>query len=435
MCNKIVFFIVIFGASFGIGTSAYSQDIIPEDSLNEIQIALIKGDFDHLDDILNSLLRDDSANYQLWYYRGLTDRQRMDFSAATKSFRKALNLNPNNPELYKQLAQSCYDQDAYGYCLQYADSILQTDSLDRNCLKIKGQALLKLKHYAESRDAFLKLHQNDTLNTWYIKQLGGIATKVDSISEAIEWYTLATRIDSMDMRSYVHLGSLFVKAKIYEEGFPVLTTAINRDSSYALLFRFRGALDIMAADFVKAESDFKTAIQLGDSVAFSFRHYGLCLYKQSEYQKAMDVYKTTLKLDPEDAKAWYYLGFCYKWQHNLEMAIACLDKSLILSASSSISDVYDGLGQFYGLQRNYDKAIHNYSRAFEWNPLNPIPLAQIGMLVEESGGNKEHAKNFYISYLKKSDHIKNEYLIQYVNKRIDIINEKLFMEGKLKRDE
>lgn len=434
MYIRLIFAISLYGVSCGLGNSAFSQDQMPENLLNEVQIALIKGDIEQSEKILDSLISIYPANSQLWYYQGLSNMQQMDFSAATKSFRKALNLDPQNPELYKQLAQSCYDQDAYGTCLLYADSILQIDSLNRNSLKIKGQALLKLKHYAQSRESFLKLHLNDSLNTWYIKQLGGIATKIDSISEALHWYTLATQIDSMDMRSYTHLGSLFVKAELYEEGLPVLTTAIRRDSSHALLFRFRGSLGIMGAVFEQAESDFRTAIQLGDSIAFTFRHYGLCLFKQSEYQKALIVYKATLKLDPDDAKAWYYLGFCYKWEQDLEMAIACLDKALILSASSSISDVYDGLGQFHGLQRDYDDAIHNYSRAYEWNPLNPIPLAQIGMLVEQSGGKKEHAKNYYKSYLKKSSHIKNKYLIEYVNNRINIINEKLFMEGKLKRD-
>ncbi|MEA1876865.1 MAG: tetratricopeptide repeat protein [Bacteroidota bacterium] len=431
---RIVFAILVYGAFCGVGNSAFSQDQIAENLLNEVQIALIRGDVELSEKIVDTLLSHYPDNSQLWYYRGLANRLRMNFSAATMSFRKSLNLDPHNPELYKQLAQSCYDQDDYVRCLLYADSILQTDSLNRNSLKIKGQALLKLSRYGESKGSFLKLHQNDSLNTWYIKQLGGIATKIDSISEALHWYTLATEIDSMDMRSYTHLGSLFVKAELYEEGLPVLTTAIRRDSSHALLFRFRGSLGIMGANFEQAESDFKTAIQLGDSVAFTFRHYGLCLFKQSEYQKALKVYKATLKLDPDDAKAWYYLGFCYKWDEDIEMAIACLDKALILSASSSISDVYDGLGQFHGFQRDYDNAIHNYSRAYEWNPLNPIPLAQIGMLVEQSGGKKEHAKNYYKSYLKKSSHIENAYLIQYVNNRINIINEKLFMEGKLKRD-
>lgn len=57
------------------------------------------------------------------------------------------------------------------------------------------------------------------------------------------------------------------------------------------------------------------------------------------------------------------------------------------------------------------------------------------MLVEQSGGKKEHAKTYYKSYLKKANNLKNPYLIDYVNKRLDIINEKLFMEGKLEREE
>lgn len=416
-------------------SEVFSQSNNVDIKLEKVQMALISGDLNLTTAILDTLLSSDSVNTRVWYFKGLSYRQAMNYKAAKNAFLVALSLDPGNIVIYKQMAQSCYDNDNFSTCLLYTDSILTIDSTNWSSLRIRALALQKTSRFQESKSVFLKLHKSDTLNTWYIKQLGGIATKIDSIQEAFDWYSLATDIDSMDMRSYIHQGSLLVKAERYKDGIAILTKAIERDSSHALLFRFRGSLGIMGADFSGAETDFRTAIELGDSAAFSFRHYGLCLFNQSKYKEAMPIYETATDLDKGDPLAWYYLGFCFKWQQDLDKALECLDKALKLSATKGLPDVYDALGQFHGLQRNYKLAMHNYSRAYEWNPQNAVPLAQLGMLVEQSGGKKENAKTYYKSYLKNANPLKNAYLIDYVNKRMDIINEKLFMEGKLKREE
>lgn len=411
-----------------------AQNGIPDQELNKLQMALFEGDVEGAANLLRILIHQDTTNAQLWNIQGTLFRQSMDFPAAIKCYKKALELDQGNINYLRQLSQSLYDQEDYPICLLYTDTLLQIDSLNKSGLLLQAQTFQKLNRYLEAGNALKKLHQMDSTNTWYIRQLGILASKTDSITEALQWFTQAIQLDSMDMRSYTYLGSLFVKAEMYEEGIPVLTDAIARDSSQALIFRFRGSLSIMAADFKGGESDFKSAIELGDSIPFTFRHYGLCLFKQSRYDEALPIYEETVRMDPEDAQAWYYLGFCYKWQEDVDMGLACLKKALELSATKSIADVYDGLGQFYGLKRDYEKSIHNYSRAYEWNPENPIPLAQLGMLVEQSGGKKEHAKNYYQAFLDKANRdVKDLYLIEYVSNRIKVINEKLFMEGKLER--
>lgn len=414
---------------------AFSQSVTPNKALEEVQLALIKGDVKLSQELLEPLMESEKENPLVWYYKGLTSKQMMNFKSALQSFRNALNLDPGNVDLYKQMAQTAYDLEEYRNCIIYTDSILSIDSTNFISLRIKAQAFQKLNNFEQSRNAFLKLHKNDSVNAWYIKQLGGIAMRRDSLMEALEWYSLATELDSMDMRSYMHQGNIFVKAEMYKEGLPILSKAINRDSSYALLYRFRGSLDIMGADFEGAENDFKKAIELGDSISFTIRHYGLSLYKQSKYDEALPVYQAAIEIDKDNALAWYYLGFCYKWQEDVDEAILCLDRALELSATKNLPNIYDGLGQFHSLKRNFQKSIHNYSRAYEWNPNNPVPLAQLGMLVEQSGGKNEHAKTYYKSYLEKSNPLKNAYLINYVNNRLKIINEKLFMEGKLEREE
>jgi len=357
-----------------------------------------------------------------------------EYPQAQSSLRKALQLDSLNQLYLQQLASLLYESEKYEASLGLADTLLVIDPGNRGFMILKGQSLQRLNLLYESREVFYQLYEDDTLNTWNIKQLASLNTRMDSVTEAIFWTEKAVAMDSMDMRSYIRLGSLYVRAEKYEEGREELTKAISRDSSQALIFRFRGALSIMGALFSEAEHDFSMAIHLGDSTAFSFRHYGLSLFKQSKHLEAIPVYQKTIKLDPEDAQAWYYLGFCYKWNEDIPMAIQCLEKALELSVTPSISDVYIGLGQFHGLNRDFQKAIHNYSRAYEWDPENAIPLAQLGMLIEESGGEKKHARNYYKAFIKQANPLEHTYLIQYLNNRIDIINEGLFMEGKLEKE-
>ena len=113
-----------------------------------------------------------------------------------------------------------------------------------------------------------------------------------------------------------------------------------------------------------------------------------------------------------------------------------MDKALTLSATPGISGVYSGLAQFHAIKREYFDAMHYYERAYEWNPDNPVPLGQIGMLIEQTGGDKEKAKEYYLSYLDQSEKLldADKDLDNYIKNRLQVINERLFFEGKLEKN-
>ena len=328
------------------------------------------------------------------------------------------------------------DLQDYTKIIAYCDSILSTDSTNFFASTGRAQALVKEGMFLEAISQYAKLHEKDSSNLAFIRQIGSLYSKIDSLDTAIGWYTKAVELDSTDISSYTHLGNLYVKAEKYETGLPVLNYAISIDSSNSWLFRFRGSLSIMGGNIREAESDFRTAIELGDSSAFSFRHLGLCLYRQAKYEEAFPVYQKNVELDPEDPKAWYYVAFCYKWKEDMENALRCMDKALSYSVTPGISSVYNGLAQFHAIRREYFDAMHFYERAYEWNEDDPVPLAQIGMLIEQTGGDKEEAKDYYNLYLDKSGNLQNpdKDLDNYIRNRLQVINEKLFFEGKLQKN-
>ena len=401
------------------------------DDFNAIQYALNRGDATESLKLLDSFCESYPDSSKAWFLRSQVERQIIQYKKALTSVSRAITLEPG-VSAYYYLASSLYsDLQQHDLCVSYCDTILGLDSTHLFASILKAQALSKDGKIQEALDQYYSLHLRDTLNINFMKQIGSMHTKMDSLYHAIDWYSRAIDIDTADIPSYTHLGKLYVLTEQYETGLPVLTVAITIDSLNSWLYRFRGSLNIMGGNLEEAESDFTRAISLGDSTAFTFRHLGLSLYKQSKYEEAFPVYQTTVELDPEDSRAWYYLAFCYKWKEDLENALLCMEKSLQLSVTPGISDVYSGLAQFHSLKREYDTAMHYYDRAYEWNRENAVPLAQMGMLVEQTGGRKEDALAYYESYLEKTDR-RDISLLNYIENRVRLINEKLFMEGKLK---
>lgn len=431
---RTTYILIILATSlYFLHPALYAQKSYDEE-IQTVQFALIDGNASESYRLAANLVDNFPDSSQAWYTKSQVERKFMQYRNALVSIKNALIISPGKISYMYHTAQLHYELNNYTSCLSYCDSIITIDSLHRFSHILKAQSLYKGGYTKEALAQYLLLHNLDSTNTTFIKQIGSINTKLDSLKEAIDWYTKATRIDSADIGSYTHLGNLFVRTEQYEEGLPVLSRAIEIDSLNSWLYRFRGSLNIMGANFEEAEDDFKNAMMLGDSTVFTFRHLGLSLFKQSEYKEALPIYQTTIKLDPEDSQAWYYLGFCYKWQENIEKAKACMEKALEFSVTPSISNVYSGLAQFSALERDYEQALHYYSRAYEWDEDDAAPLAQMGMLVEQMGGKKEHAKTYYKSFIEKAEQ-KDMILVAYVSKRLKIINEKLFMEGKLERDE
>ena len=410
--------------------SAAAQDSISD--LESIRELVMLSDYDQAWRMINQAIDQDSGNYELWYYKGIVDRQILKPKESIASFRKALELSPGNSQVYHQLSAGYLDLQEYKLCIAFADSLLYGYPDNRMAKIRKAQALQKADEHVEAIVMFSELYQIDSANGYIMRQLGSLYSRLDSVDQAINWYRKAIQLDSMDLPAWQNIGSLLVRSEQYEAGVDELNRGLGLFPTDPWLFRFRGSLHIMGAKFSEAENDFSQAIVCGDSTAFVYRHLGLSMFKQSKYQEALPVYEKTTRLDPEDPQAWFYLGYCYKWQTEIDQALVCMEKSLSLSVSESISSVYGGLAEFHALKRDYEQAIHHYSRAWEYDQTNPVPLAQIGMLIEQSGGEKTTARTYYKSFMEKAGP-KEMHLLNYVSERINIINEKLFMEGKLER--
>jgi tetratricopeptide (TPR) repeat protein len=421
--KKLTFASLIIGLAFIGQLQAQSTDDLSRLILDKnFAEAVAKG---------NEFLSKDSLNPQLYYFLGLAYSNLMKFDQACSSFEKADQLRPGNKSLILNLAD-CYCETADISAAEILISnLLKTDSADPVVWLELARIYQRQSKVDEAAQIYRRLWFLDSLNIWYPRQLGGLMIRNERYTEAAFFFETVVDQDSSDQLSYLRLGQAYIKLKAFEK-IPVLDKALRQDSTQPLLHRYRGGLWFGTGNFKQAENDLKTACELGDSSAFTFRHLGISQFQQSKYQEALETLTQAVRVDSLDTESWYYLGFCYKWTEDLTQAIACLDRALNIAIPPSTGSIYSGLGLFYNLKRELKTAKVYYEKALEYNPQDAYPLSQIGLLIEQTTRDKELAKKYYERFLK--DYTGSDRnLIDYVKDRLQLINEQLFMEGKLKK--
>ncbi len=382
--------------------------------------------------IADSLLAQFPADPELFYLSGLCQSNLLKFDQARKAFLASDSLAPDSRSVLSNLADCYCELNDYKNAEQIASRVITLDSTN----PVGWIQLAKIYTRQSKTDEAIKVYHRlwdaDSMNLWYPKQIGTLYFRNDHHFEAIPFLEMVSAFDSTDIESALRLGQACLKTRQTGRT-PFLDQAIRQDSTHPLLFRFRGALCLLEANLPKAESDLTRAIELDDTTAFTYRHLGISQYLQSYYDRALISFSEAVRKDTVDAEAWYYLGYCHKWNQNIPRAIECMKQALKVAIPPFVGSIYSGLGEMYSMSRDFSTALTNYEKALEFNPGDPVPYAQIGLLTEESYGSKEKAKEYYERFIKEYQG-GDKHLMDYVKGRLTVINEKLFMEGKLKKE-
>jgi tetratricopeptide (TPR) repeat protein len=380
----------------------------------------------------DSLLVQFPADPELFYLSGLCQSNLLKFDQARMAFEASDSLSPDSRSVLSNLVDCYCELNDFRNAEKTVFRVISLDSTNPGGWIQLAKVYTRQSKTDEAIKVYQWLWHADSMNLWYPRQIGTLYSRNDQYFEALPFFELVCAIDSTDIESSLRLGQACLKTK--QTGKTMyLDRAIRQDSTLPLLFRFRGALFLLEADLPQAESDLTRAIELDDSTAFTYRHLGISQYLQSFYDRALISFSHAVRKDSLDAEAWYYLGYCHKWNQNIPRAIECMKQALKVAIPPFVGSIYSGLGEMYSMSRDFSTALKNYEKALEFNPDDPVPYAQIGLLTEESYGSKEKAKECYERFIKEYKG-GDRHLMDYVKARLTVINEKLFMEGKLKKD-
>ena len=359
---------------------------------------------------------------ELYFKQGLIYRQLLKPISAERSIENSISLDSTNSRYLAEYAdlQTEIGNPFKAISFYKRASFYSPD--DFNLQYKLGRAFMNTENFVKAYEVFMMIRVKDSTNVVYNKQLGIVALRTGKVDQAINLFESVLESNPYDFSLYQYLVTLYAMKKD--------AIHVVRSSDRALYFfpdnssvLLREANSLYAIkEYVEAIPQYERYLSKNDSVFEVLKNYGLCLYFLKDNQKSRDVLEQSFYINPEDPIVIFYLGLVCKKLADLPSSIGYLNMA-ISYGQYGLTEMYHCLGQVYGLQREFAKAIEAFKEAYKCNPEKKEILIEIATTYEEFNADKKLALNYYTQYLNEAgDSAVNA---KYAQKRIGKIKERM----------
>ncbi|MDX6183796.1 tetratricopeptide repeat protein [Flavobacterium sp. Fl-77] len=373
--NKILFLIIII---FSIKLQGQS-DI----KYQEIDALIESNSMINAMDAIKKLKEDfakDSINSDYWLRHSKASFVFFRYEDASSSIDKAIQLNPNDAELY-------FEKGLLNNKIHKLEIALQAFEKAVNIKKVG-------KYY----------YWKGIVN----QQLRETQSAEDDYQAAIE-----NKFESREL--FNNLAILLAESGNNEKALVMINKAINLDNQYPQAYSARAKINFSLLNFDLACKDGKTAVKLGHKNPFQLPD-SICngtlnqkLQFASDLFTVNKLYKQgiiayTMLINNKATKSDNFLnrGYCYFQIKEYVNAEKDYLKALSLPKASR-DQIYDNLSLLYFDMNNFEKSIEYATKRIELDPKNHVPYIDRGLCYRKLKNYSNAEKDFNTSLELKPD--------------------------------
>lgn len=237
---------------------------------------------------------------------------------AAIAFRKAIELNPKDPEIHNNL----------------------------------GIVLAELNYIEEAIISFCRAV---TLKSDYAdgyRNLGMALKNKNSLGEAAACLQRAIELNPYDFNAYNILGVIQAQENFFNEATICFHRAIDLEPNFSEAYGNLGMAYKNMNCLAEAEYYLRQGIERQDNYVESYNDLGILLAESNRIEEAEECFKISIKLNPTFFETYYYQGVFYKFIKKLDQAERALKRAIALQ--KNFSKAYFSLGFLYLLQERYD---------------------------------------------------------------------------------
>ncbi len=318
---------------------------------------------------------------------------------AIDEYKKALELDPNNSQIYSEMAESYARNNRFQLAVETAQKAVKADPDNIEAHKLLSSIYIQIIGRATPQQP----PSNDTMNN------------------AIHEYEEIIRIDPTDHQPFVMLGNLYrIKGdrnkarEIYKK---ILSLEPGSEEAVTALAQldiddgnYKEAVGLLE-EFVKQRPDSDGALQkLGEAYS-----------EMSEYTKAADAYKRASELDPDDIEIKKAQAQALFLSDNIDEAVKLYEALAKAEPDDGVALLR--LGQIYRRQTRFDLARQNLQKASQAFP-DSVEVQFNLVLLDRDQGLIESALKRANDILKKTEKQNGRYTeAEKQNRRIFLINQ------------
>jgi tetratricopeptide (TPR) repeat protein len=317
------------------------------------------------------------------YTSAKTYVQQNDLEKAEEFFLKAIDLEPENPEIPLRLARDVYiAQDRYKDAKIYLEKSLKVSDVHKEEI-MQLKEFLFGKAFNKGRDLYNSLiGETDE------------AKVLENSAKALELFILASEFKPDDPTTYSIQTTLLLrfqkdttaalaaldKGLVHGEGNVTLLT------QKALILEDLGYIDEAEAVHQKAYAS--------DPIAHA-RPMADFLLKKGKNDEAIAIYQSALEKDPTNEDLYFNLGLAYQGLEMWEKALEMFQNVMASSPDNMI--VIQQIGDLYMQVKDYGSAEFYYRMLTEKEPTNAIFIKKLGRAIYFQPGRMEEGQALFES--------------------------------------
>ena len=246
----------------------------------------------------------------IYILRGATF-SKMDSTEATKrEYKKALDIDPENPDVHFLIGKSLFEAKAFDSSLSYFGDAIKyyevtynrkTSILFQNLAEVNKELVQKIVQLwaGQKAEELDQLLETDL----------GFDEGVDVHQQTVElFYKAATDL----ARSHYLMGMAYYYLKEDSLALSHLQRSLEFNPVDIDALFFTGELLVKFQDYESAMGYLERLTEFKSDDLYAWFYLGVCYTQLKEYQKAVDVYENkVLQLDPEYVDAMTNLAFIY----------------------------------------------------------------------------------------------------------------------------
>ena len=259
-------------------------------------------------DKLNTQIKADPDNAELYVQRGAEMWEVQGFDQAIADLEKAVSLSPDTPEYYHQLAD---------YYMDYFRSQQAVKTMETAGLKFLERipTLLKLaefylivKEYGAADRTLDRIEKIEPLNSEMFYMRAQVQKDQGNIEEAVSYLRFATENNPDFTDAYLKLGELTAESdpklalQFYDNA--VRTAPDNPDALMMKAYHLSNIMDKPAA----AVDIYREVHKLDPQNEQAFYNSGLLYMDLDSLQRAYEQFTLAIKVSPTAAESYYYRG-------------------------------------------------------------------------------------------------------------------------------
>jgi len=321
---------------------------------------------------------------------------------AIESYNKALELNPDEKELYVFVGSLQASQNRFEDAEKTFKKMVQQFPEDKDAYFYLGKVYVETKQFDEAVKTFEKLLEvrKEAASQVHV-ELGAIYAVQNKLKEAEHHFREAVKLDSYNIDAQFKLGQILATQNNYTEAYKVFDDLSKLAPSNVRIRIQMGLILAAQKQYDQATEMFNKILETKpgwDQVRF---HLGRILREQGKIDEAEKEFAQIPKGAGTYLNSRIVMSIMFLKSRALGKALRYADEAV--ETESKDPDLYQIRGSILEELGRYSEALKNYNQAVELDPKNLKLRYSIGNVCEKSGRRSEGLKVMHEILKEKPD--------------------------------